>query len=69
STSKISETAWTMFLQRYENWLLAKQDLGIIVNDEGYDKMLRLLSRKMRVYNPIPSHYGGYYYGASGKNY
>jgi len=62
STVKIGEAAWTMFLQRYENWLLAKQDLGIIVNDEGYDKMLRLLSRKMRVYNPIPSHYGGYYY-------
>lgn len=62
STVKIGESAWTMFLQRYENWLVAKQDLGIIVNDEGYDKMLRLLSRKMRVYNPIPSHYGGYYY-------
>jgi hypothetical protein len=59
--SKISEIAWMMFLQRYENWLVAKQELGIVVNDEGYDKMLRLLSRKMRVYNPIPSHYGGYY--------
>jgi len=61
STAKISEIAWTMFLQRYENWLVAKQEFGIVVNDEGYDKMLRLLSRKMRVYNPIPSHYGGYY--------
>ena len=61
STIKIGEAAWTMFLQRYENWLLAKQDLGIIVNDEGHDKMVRRLSRKMRVYNPIPSHYGGYY--------
>jgi len=61
STSKISEIAWTMFLQRYENWLLAKQDFGIVVNDEGYEKMTRMLSRKMRVYNPIPSHYGGYY--------
>ncbi len=61
STVKIGETAWTMFLQRYENWLMAKQQFGIVINDEGYDKMLRLLSRKMRVYNPIPSHYGGYY--------
>ena len=61
STAKISEIAWTMFLQRYENWLMAKQEFGIVVNDEGYDKLLRLLSRKMRVYNPIPSHYGGYY--------
>ncbi len=52
---------WTMFFQRYENWLMGKQELGIVVNDEGYDKMVRLLSRKMRVYNPIPSHYGGYY--------
>lgn len=61
STGKIGEIAWTMFLQRFENWLVAKQELGIIVNDEGHDKMVRLLSRKMRVYNPIPSHYGGYY--------
>ena len=58
---KISEFTWTMFLQRYENWLLAKQELGIIVHDEGHEKMTRVLSRKMRVYNPIPSHYGGYY--------
>ena len=61
STVKIGETAWAMFLQRYENWLLAKQELGIVVNDEGHDKMVRQLSRKMRMYNPIPSHYGGYY--------
>jgi len=61
STSRISEIAWTMFLQRYENWLLEKQELGIVVNDEGHDKMVRQLSRKMRMYNPIPSHYGGYY--------
>jgi len=61
STGKISGIAWTMFLQRYENWLLAKQEWGIVVNDEGHEKMTRMLSRKMRVYNPIPSHYGGYY--------
>ena len=60
STAKISEIAWTRFFQRYENWL-GKQEFGIVVNDEGYDKMVRQLSRKMRVYNPIPSHYGGYY--------
>jgi len=34
-TAKISEIAWTMFLQRYENWLMGKQELGIVVNDEG----------------------------------
>jgi hypothetical protein len=61
STGKIGEIAWTMFLQRFENWLVTKQELGIIVNDEGHEKMTRMLSRKMRVYNPIPSHYGGYY--------
>ncbi len=60
-TAKISEIAWTMFLQRYENWLLAKRELGIVVNDEGHEKMTRMLSRKMKVYNPIPSLYGGYY--------
>jgi len=61
ATGRISEMAWTMFLQRYENWLLAKQELGIVVNDEGHEKMTRMLSRKMKVYNPIPSLYGGYY--------
>ncbi len=61
STGKIGEIAWTMFLQRFENWLVAKQELVIIVNDEGHEKMTRMLSRKMRVYNPIPSHYSGYY--------
>jgi len=61
SIGKIGEIAWTMFFQRFENWLVAKQELGIVVNDEGHEKMTRMLSRKMRVYNPIPSHYGGYY--------
>jgi len=61
STGKIGEIAWTLFLQRFENWLVAKRELGIVVNDEGHEKMTRMLSRKMRVYNPIPSHYGGYY--------
>ncbi len=61
STGKISGIAWTMFLQRFENWLVARQELGIVVNDEGYEKLTRMLSRRMKVYNPIPSHYGGYY--------
>lgn len=60
ATGRISEMAWTRFLQRYENWLSANQELGIVINDEGYDKIVRQLSRKMRVYNPIPSHFGGY---------
>ena len=60
STGKISEIAWTMFLPRYENWLLAKQELGIVVNDEGHEKMARMLSRKMEVYNPIPSLFTGW---------
>ena len=61
ATGRISEIAWTRFFQRYENWLKRKKEWGIIVNDEGYDKIVRQLSRKMRVYNPIPSHFGGYY--------
>jgi len=61
STGKIGEIAWTMFFQRFENWLLGNQALGIVVTDEGHEKMTRMLSRKMKVYNPIPSHYGGYY--------
>jgi len=63
TTSKISEIAWTLFFQRFENWLVVNKnkELGIVVNDEGHEKLTRMLSRKMRVYNPIPSHYGGYY--------
>ncbi len=61
ATVKVSEFTWRMFFQRYENWLVAKQEFGIVVNDEGHEKMTRMSSRKMRVYNPIPSHYGGYY--------
>ena len=60
-TVKVSEFAWQLFFQRYENWLLSKRELGIVVNDEGYEKVVRRVSRKMRVYNPIPSHFGGYY--------
>jgi hypothetical protein len=58
---KIGQFAWQLLLQRFENWLISQQDYGIVVNDEGHDKMLRLLIRKMRQYNPIPSRYGGYY--------
>ena len=63
TTSKISEIAWTLFFQRFENWLVANKntELGIVVNDEGHEKLTRMVSRRMRVYNPIPSHYGGYY--------
>jgi hypothetical protein len=63
STGKIGEIAWTLFLQRFENWLVASKnkELGIVVNDEGYEKLTRMVSRRMQVYNPIPSHYGGYY--------
>lgn len=63
STGKIDEIAWTLFLQRFENWLVASKnkDSGIVVNDEGHEKLTRMISRRMRVYNPIPSHYGGYY--------
>jgi len=63
STSKIGEIAWTLFFQRFENWLIANKnkELGIVVNDEGHEKLTRMVSRRMRVYNPIPSHYGGYY--------
>jgi hypothetical protein len=61
STGKIGGIAWTMFLQRFENWLVARQELGIVVNDEGHERLTRMLSRRMKVYNPIPSHYGGYY--------
>lgn len=58
----IFSLAWGRLLQRYDTFLkkIAK-DKGIIVADDTDSVKLMSLQRKMRVYNPIPSHFSGTY--------
>lgn len=54
--------AWQRLIQRYDTFLKkTADDKGIIVADDTNSDLIRNLMRKMRVYNPIPSNYGGSY--------
>lgn len=56
------ELAWKRLIQRYDNFLKkAADDKGIIVADDTNSDLIRNLMRKMRIYNPMPTHYGGTY--------
>lgn len=54
--------AWNRFISRYDTYLkkMAK-DKGIIICDESNETQLRNQLRKSRIYNPIPSIFGGTY--------
>lgn len=62
NAEKIQLTAWNRLAQRYDTYLKKNaKDRGIIISDDTDGiKIIRLL-RKMRVYNPIPSQYEGFY--------
>lgn len=54
--------AWARLIQRYDTYLKkTAKDRGIIIADDSDDAVIRKLLRKMRVYNPTPSHYTGTY--------
>lgn len=58
----IFELAWGRMLQRFDTYLKKSvKDKGILVADDTNSVKLRALQRKMRVYNPISSHFEGYY--------
>lgn len=58
----IFELAWGRLLQRYDTFLKKSgKDKGIIISDDTDNLKLRKLHRKMRVYNPINSHYEPFY--------
>lgn len=58
----VKELAWTRLLTRYHTFLQKSATAyGIVVADGIDDKEVRRLTRKLRVYNPTPSHSGGYY--------
>jgi hypothetical protein len=53
------EVAWKRLIQRYDTFLRKTKSKGIIVSDDTNEAALRKLIRKMRVYNPIESKFGG----------
>lgn len=53
------EVAWKRLIQRYDTFLRKSKTKGIIIADDTNDAALRRLIRKMRVYNPIESKFGG----------
>ena len=61
--SEVFESAWSFLIQRFENTIQHKnfeglknpEDKGIIIPDNTDGEALRMLMRKMRHYNPIPS--------------
>ena len=61
----IFELAWSRLLQRYDTYLEKEaKDKGIVIVDDTDSIKLQNLQRKMRVYNPIPSHYNNGPYNA-----
>lgn len=62
--SDLEQRAWEFLIQRFHNFLIRQEtpSYGIIYADETNEIKLRKLLRRMRVYNPMPSLYGGYYY-------
>jgi hypothetical protein len=49
--------AWSRLFQRYDYFLKKASDKGIVVADDTDSLKLMLLQRKMRIYNPTPSHF------------
>lgn len=65
----VFENAWGTLIQRFENTLSYRnfpgprnaQDYGILFVDRTDERKLRLLTRRMRVYNPVPNQGGAGY--------
>ena len=61
-TGEIQKVAWQRLIQRFDTYLKkVANDKGIIISDDTDSQMLMNLHRKMRVYNPTPSHFVGTY--------
>jgi hypothetical protein len=65
-TDDIFDIAWMTLIQRFHNPIANRnfpgpqnpQDYGILVVDQTDEPKLRILARKMRRYNPVPSRFG-----------
>ena len=54
----IFELAWSRLLQRFDTYLKKEaKDKGILVVDDTDSIKLQNLQRKLRIYNPTPSHF------------
>ncbi|RNI28190.1 DUF3800 domain-containing protein [Rufibacter immobilis] len=55
--------AWSRLIQRYDTYLKkADNSKGIIISDDTGEAIIRSLLRKMRVYNPVASHFNASYH-------
>jgi hypothetical protein len=61
NNQSFQEIAWKRLIQRYDTFLKKCKGNGVIISDDSDEPILRRLLRKMRVYNPVPSKYSGYY--------
>lgn len=62
SKKDIQELAWNRLVQRYDTFLKTVNDKGIIISDTmNQESLIRNTIRKMRIYNPVPSHFKTYY--------
>ncbi|MBN2395953.1 MAG: DUF3800 domain-containing protein [Candidatus Atribacteria bacterium] len=68
-TSDILLTAWKRLIQRFDNYLKKEaKDKGLIISDDTDSLKIMELMRKMRVYNPISSHYSSNPYNSPTDN-
>ncbi|MBC7776838.1 MAG: DUF3800 domain-containing protein [Phycisphaerae bacterium] len=57
--------AWQRLIERYDTYLKKNAtDQGIIVADQTDERKIRMLLRKMRIYNPVKSHFNPGTYNA-----
>lgn len=65
SGEQIQLTAWSRLAQRFDTYLKKTgNDFGIIISDDTDGQKVISQLRKMRVYNPVPSHYNTGFYNA-----
>ncbi|MEZ4826097.1 MAG: DUF3800 domain-containing protein [Bacteroidia bacterium] len=61
-TGEIQQVAWSRLIQRFDTYLKKTvKEKGIIISDDTDSQKIMTLMRKMRVYNPTPSHFQGTY--------
>jgi hypothetical protein len=62
SETDIQILSWSRLIQRFDTFLKKTgKDNGVIISDATEEKDIRQLLRRMRIYNSVPSHFGGYY--------
>ncbi|GIV21822.1 MAG: hypothetical protein KatS3mg023_3573 [Armatimonadota bacterium] len=64
SSADLQVRSWTFLIQRFDTFLKRQEgvSMGLIFADETNEVKIRRVLRRMRVYNPVPSMYQGYYH-------